>query len=139
MGRRRTTGCTARHLPGEHCTACARLRKRRSRARKQASGRTGGDLGTPAPTDPERGDAAADEHRRIGALARAFVHSYLRRGAIVPPTHCERCGSPGAAGRAHSERGRPTSERPLSAFRPRTLHAWHPNPGPEPERLREIA
>jgi hypothetical protein len=139
MGRRRTTGCTARHVAGEHCTACVRLRKRRSRARKQAGERTGGDLATPAP-DPERGDAAANEHRRIGALARAFVHSYLRRGAIVPPTHCARCGTPGTARRARSERGRPTSERPPpSAVGPRTLHPWHPNPGPEPEQLREVA
>jgi hypothetical protein len=140
MGRRRTTGCTARHLPGEHCTACARLRMRRSRAHKRATGCTGGDLGTPAPIDPEHGDAAADEHRRIVVLACAFVHSYLRRGAIVPPTHCERCGAPGAALRPRSDRGRPTSERPPpSALGPRTLYPWHPNPGPEPERLREIA
>jgi hypothetical protein len=145
MGRRRTTGCTARHLPGEPCTVCARLRMRRFRARKPAGGRVGGDLATcgdlatPASTDPERGDAASDEHRRIGKLACAFVHSYLRRGAIVPPTHCERCGAPGAALRPRSERGKPSSEKPPSALRPRTLHPWHPNPGPEPERLREVA
>lgn len=63
---------------------------------------------------------AADRWRAQHARARAYVAVYQRRGAIVPPEACERCGL-GL---------RKTIYKPLTR-----LYAWHPDPG----RQREIA
>ena len=101
MGRRRTTGCTARHTDAP-CAACARVRTRRSRARRR----------TPA--------APPSAWHTAQARACAYVHAYRRRGAIVPPEQCDRCGL----------------GLRLTAYRPVTrLYAWHPDPA----RPREIA
>jgi len=129
MGRRRTTGCTARHFPGEPCSACAAVRTARSRLRQ--ADRTAADAAArvrrkgvvdPPPAivatsvdDPERAalDAAAAEHRAACAAARAHVAVYRTRGLIIPPTACERCG---------------IGERLTPWSRPVPLVPWHPDP-----------
>lgn len=129
MGRRRTTGCTARHFPGEPCSACAAVRTARSRLRQ--ADRTAADavarvrrkgVVDPPPAivatsidDPERAalDAAAAEHRAACAAARAHVAVYRARGLIIPPAACERCG---------------IGERLTPWSRPTPLIPWHPDP-----------
>jgi hypothetical protein len=128
MGRRRTTGCTARHFPGEPCSACAAVRTARSRLRR--ADRTAADAAArvrrkgvvdPPPAivaasvDPERAalDAAAAEYRAACAAARAHVAVYRARGLIIPPAACEGCG---------------IGERLTPWSRPTPLVPWHPDP-----------
>jgi hypothetical protein len=146
MGRHRTTGCTARHFPGEPCRACEALRARRSRDRaalrrkreekaakaaaeadrKREAARACGKPVAPAAAvecaasappapDPERAalDRAAAEHRRLLQRALRHVATYRKRGAIIPPDACERCG---------------IGERITPWSRPIPLFAWHPDP-----------
>jgi hypothetical protein len=146
MGRKRTTGCTARHFPDEPCRACQALRARRSRdrasrrrAREEAAAKAAAETerkreaaaaasGKPIanaaavaaapllePSDPEREalDKAAAEHRAQLIRAKMYVAAYRRRGSIIPPDACERCG---------------LGERLTRWSRPTPLVAWHPDP-----------
>ena len=72
MARPRTTACGLEHYGGP-CAPCSSERKRRSRARGL----------------PEK--RSLDERQRDEVRARAYVFSYLRRGAIVPDAACARC------------------------------------------------
>ncbi len=133
MGRPRTTGCTARHWPDDPCRACAAARAKRSRRRRAVAlkeqravelaalreQREPGDLDLPDSPDLDP-IVAADRHRRRGAAARGYVLAYRRRGLIVPPAACERCG---------------IGERLTHWSRPVPLLPWHPNP----RKLREVA
>jgi hypothetical protein len=124
MGRTRTTGCVARHRPGENCRTCARLRARKKRATiapKTAAERKAID----ARRGRKRDDAALDEaarRRAAEAAARAYVRRYLALGTLLPPPACERCGAAAASMSA-----------PLGE--PVTLAPWHP----DPSKPREVA
>jgi hypothetical protein len=126
MGRKRTTGCTARHLPGESCAACAATRMARSRLRRPAARarRTGSVPDPPSvsvapPLDPAvvaaraALDMAAAAHRAACAAARAHVAVYRARGLLFPPDACERCG---------------IGERLTPWSRPIPIVPWHPDP-----------
>jgi len=123
MGRHRTTGCTARHWPDEQCKLCARVRARNSRMKARARRLRGlRSLTVSVMRTPERLelDRAAEEHRKAGARARAYITKYLKRGAIVPPEACEHCG----AGQQLTRYSKVVQ-----------LHAWHPDPA----RPRDVA
>jgi hypothetical protein len=99
-GRPRTTGCAEVHYGS--CRNCAKERKRRQRKRRRGK--------------PD----IRDTTQKHMARARAYVASYLKRGAIVPPGACEKC---------HVE-PIPNPRRPGTQ-----LSAWHPDPA----KKREIA
>lgn len=136
MGRRRTTGCTARHFSGEPCAACQATRATRCRQRRRdreaaaaAAAKRTARRGKPPPppvvepeADPARVelDAAAARHRVAGAAARAYVAVYRSRGLILPPATCERCR---------------IGERLTPWGRVTPLVPWHPDPA----RPREVA
>jgi hypothetical protein len=129
MGRKRTTGCMAKHWPGEPCAACATVRATRcwqrradriaadAAARARCKGRSPEPLpaSVEPPLDPERAalDAAAAKHRAACAAARAHVAVYRTRGLLLPPAACERCG---------------IGERLTHWSRPMPLVPWHPDP-----------
>jgi hypothetical protein len=67
-------------------------------------------------------DVAAAAHRTRLRYALAYVDVYRKRGALLPPSACERCGiEPGA--------------RPRRIGAPERLVPWHPDPA----HVREIA
>lgn len=101
MARPRTTACGLEHYGGP-CAPCSSERKRRSRARGL----------------PEK--RLLDERQRDEVRARAYVFSYLRRGAIVPDAACARCYDP------------TVEELPLTLA---SVVPFHPNP----LRRREVA
>src|SRR2546423_1253138 len=139
MGRLRTTGCTSKHVPGEPCHACdawrarlSRLRRRDQKAREQkqheqhtASRRAKGSTAlTEQEADAEEHrsdeekaraalDKAAAQHRAQLIRAKMYVPAYHKRGTILPPDACERCGI--------GERLTPWSKSTPLVF-------WHPNP-----------
>ena len=90
---------------GMPCRSCARIRAREFRRRHRK---------TLSALD------AADPIRKQAREARAYVATYLRRGAIVPPDLCERCSR---------------DDLPTAQAQQRPVVPWHPDPA----RPREIA
>lgn len=96
--------CTEFH-DGTPCRSCARIRAREFRRRHRK---------TIAATD------AADPARKQAREARAYVATYLRRGAIAPPDLCERCSR---------------DDLRTAQIQQRPVVPWHPDPA----KPREIA
>jgi hypothetical protein len=87
VGRPRQSGCFAAHTPGVECPECRRSRQRRWRQRSP---------------EAERGrQRDRTEEERLADKARAYVWTYIRRGKLIPPAVCEKCGLPKKLGFWH--------------------------------------
>jgi hypothetical protein len=87
VGRPRQSGCFAAHTPGVECPECRRCRQRRWRQ------------GSP---EAERNrQRERTEEEQLVDRARAYVWTYIRRGKLILPAVCEKCGLPSKLGFWH--------------------------------------
>src|SRR5689334_12377558 len=76
--------------PRSKCRPCATARMRQWRKKNPIAAR-------------EADQRRTDERRLLEMRARTYVSAYLRRGRIVPPPFCDRCGRRAAVSFYHPD------------------------------------